>query len=146
MSEPFDPYHLWLGVPPKDQPPNHYRLLAIELFEDNRDVIAAAADQRIVHLRTYQLGKHVEWTQRLLNEVAAAKVCLLNREKKAAYGDGSYPRRKQGGGAAAEAPYGHRLTWPGDPGERIPDAPLPSGPGRNADPRPEFPPTRPLPN
>lgn len=27
MGVPFDPYHKWLGIPPKDQPPNHYRLL-----------------------------------------------------------------------------------------------------------------------
>ena len=31
--ETFDAYHEWLGIPPKDQPPNHYRLLGIELFE-----------------------------------------------------------------------------------------------------------------
>jgi hypothetical protein len=31
----FDPYCQWLGIPAKDQPPNHYRLLAIELFEPN---------------------------------------------------------------------------------------------------------------
>lgn len=85
MSEPFDPYYLWLGIPPRDQPPNHYRLLAIELFEGNPTVIASAADQRMAHLRTYQLGQHVEWSQKLLNEVAAAKVCLLDSEKKAAY-------------------------------------------------------------
>ncbi len=24
----FDPYYQWLAIPPKDQPPNHYRLLA----------------------------------------------------------------------------------------------------------------------
>ena len=33
MSESFDPYHKWLGISPKDQPPNHYRLLAIDEFE-----------------------------------------------------------------------------------------------------------------
>ena len=24
----FDPYHIWLGIPPEAQPPSHYRLLA----------------------------------------------------------------------------------------------------------------------
>ena len=33
--EHFDPYHDWLGIAPKDQPPNHYRLLGVDLFEAN---------------------------------------------------------------------------------------------------------------
>lgn len=85
MSESFDPYYVWLAIPSKDQPPNHYRLLAVELFEDNPAVIEGAADQRMAHLRTYQLGKHAAASQKLLNEVGAAKVCLLNPAKKAAY-------------------------------------------------------------
>lgn len=68
----MDAYHRWLGIPPKDQPPNHYRLLAIEPFESSPDVIEAAADQRRAHLRTYQSGKHSELSQTLLNEVAAS--------------------------------------------------------------------------
>lgn len=31
MPDRFDPYHQWLGIPPKDQPPNHYRLLGVSL-------------------------------------------------------------------------------------------------------------------
>ena len=85
MSEPFDPYYRWLGIPPKDQPPNHYRLLSLELFESDPNVIESAADRQMGFLRTYQTGRHAELSQRLLNEVAAAKVCLLNPEKKAAY-------------------------------------------------------------
>lgn len=46
MADSFDPYHKWLGISPKDQPPNHYRLLGIELFEGVPDVIESAADQR----------------------------------------------------------------------------------------------------
>lgn len=83
MPEAFDPYHVWLGIPAKDQPPNHYRLLAIELFEPDPDVIQHAADQRMAHVRSLQSGKHVAATQRILNEIAAAKVCLLGGEKTA---------------------------------------------------------------
>ena len=85
MAESFDAYHRWLGIPSKDQPPNHYRLLALEPFESDPDVIEAAADRQMGHLRTYQTGKHAELSQKLLNEVAAAKVCLLNPEKRAEY-------------------------------------------------------------
>jgi len=57
MPETFDPYHTWLGIPPEQQPPNHYRLLAIEAFESNPDVIESAADQRMAHLRSFQTGR-----------------------------------------------------------------------------------------
>jgi tetratricopeptide (TPR) repeat protein len=85
MADSFDPYHKWLGIPPEEQPPNHYRLLAISPFENDQDVIAAAADGRMAFLRTLQTGKRAELTQRLLNEVAAAHACLARPEKKAAY-------------------------------------------------------------
>ena len=81
----FDPYYQWLAIPPKDQPPNHYRLLGVELFESNAEAIANAADQRMVYVRSFQSGKYADLSQRLLNEIATAKVCLLNTEKKAAY-------------------------------------------------------------
>ena len=74
MPEEFDAYYRWLGIPPKDQPANHYRLLGIELFEANADVIEAAADRQMTHLRTYQTGRHGPLSQKLLNEVAAAKI------------------------------------------------------------------------
>ncbi len=40
---PFDPYHKWLGIPAKDQPANHYRLLGLDLFEADAEVIESAA-------------------------------------------------------------------------------------------------------
>lgn len=85
MTQAFDPYHKWLGIAPKDQPPNHYRLLGIELFEDDCDVIAAAAERQMMHLHSLKLGPRVEPSQRLLNELAAARVCLLKPEEKADY-------------------------------------------------------------
>ncbi len=84
MSD-FDFYHKWLGIPPKDQPPHHYRLLAIESFESDPEVIAAAADSCMEHVHAFQTGEHSQDSQRLLNELASARVCLLNTEKKAQY-------------------------------------------------------------
>jgi hypothetical protein len=85
VSDIFDPYHKWLGIPPKDQPPHHYRLLGIEPWESDLDVIEHAADQRMAHLRMFQIGRNAEASQRILNEVAAAKTCLLNPRTKATY-------------------------------------------------------------
>jgi len=85
MPGMFDPYHRWLGIPPKDQPANHYRLLGIDLFEPDPEVIRDLAQQRMAHVRTYQLGQYCELSQRILNELAAARACLLDPQKKAAY-------------------------------------------------------------
>ena len=84
----FDPYYKWLGIPPKDQPPDHYRLLGIDLFECDPDVIADAAMQRMAHVRTYQLGQHQELSQKILNELATAKARLLDPEEKTEYDAG----------------------------------------------------------
>ncbi len=85
MASAFDSYYKWLGIPPTEQPPNHYRLLGISLFESDLDVIEAAADQRMIHLRSFQTGQHSELSQKLLNEVAAAKLCLLKADRRANY-------------------------------------------------------------
>lgn len=85
MPDTFDPYHIWLGIPRKDQPPNHYRLLGIERGESDPDVIEHAADRQMTHLRSVQTGKRASLSQQLLNEVATARACLLNPQKKASY-------------------------------------------------------------
>lgn len=101
MAENFDPYHKWLGIPPAEQPPNYYRLLGLALFESDPDVIDHATEQRIVHLRTFQIGKHSDESQQLLREVFTARVCLLNREKKAAYDAQLRAAGKHGGAGQA---------------------------------------------
>lgn len=85
MAEGFDPYHRWLGIAHKDQPPNHYRLLGLDLFEADPEVVRDAAEQRMAHVRTCQLGPHSDLSQKILNELATAKACLLDSEKKARY-------------------------------------------------------------
>ena len=87
MTEPvahetFDPYHKWLGISPKDQPPHYYRLLAIDLFESDADVISAAADKQMAFIRSFQTGKNAQLSQKILNEIAKARVCLLNAGEK----------------------------------------------------------------
>ncbi len=90
MTEPvalekFDPYHKWLGISPKDQPPHHYRLLGVDLFESDADVISAAADKQMAFIRSFQTGKNAPLSQKILNEIATARVCLLNVAKKSEY-------------------------------------------------------------
>lgn len=85
MPALFDPYYRWLGIPPREQPPNHYRLLGVQLYEAEPDVIEAAADQRAAHLHLHEAGPHADLAQRLLKEISAARVCLLLPERKASY-------------------------------------------------------------
>ena len=85
METSFDPYHKWLGIPPMHQPVDHYRLLGIAVFESDGEVIANAADQRMTHVRTFQMGQHTADSQRILNELSAARVCLLDPDKKEEY-------------------------------------------------------------
>jgi hypothetical protein len=84
-AEKFDPYHKWLGIPVEEQPPHHYRLLGIGLYEADGDVIEGAADRQMAHVQTHKTGPHSALSQKLLNELSAAKLCLLNAKKKAAY-------------------------------------------------------------
>ena len=85
MAEAFDPYYIWLGIPPEEQPADHYRLLGVRKFESNEEVIVNAADQRVRHLRSMQTGKRQAETQKLLNEISAASGVLLNPEKRQEY-------------------------------------------------------------
>lgn len=85
MADTFDPYYVWLGIPPDEQPANHYRLLGLRAFESNADVIDHAADRQMAHLRTFSTGERASLAQRLLNEVAAARVCLLDPRAKTEY-------------------------------------------------------------
>jgi len=90
MPDHFDPYHVWLGIPPEESAggkPNHYRLRGLRPFETNPDAISNALDQRRVFLRSVQAGKRGAQSQQLLNEVSAAGVTLLDAEKKKRYDD-----------------------------------------------------------
>lgn len=81
----LDPYWKWLGIPPEQQPPDHYVLLGIAPFEVDRDVIDNAAVRQMNHVRTFQGGQHAATSQQLLNELSAARLCLLDEEQKQVY-------------------------------------------------------------
>ncbi len=124
MPPQFDPYYKWLGIPPAEQPPNHYRLLGLTLYEADGDVISSAADARMIHLRSFQTGQYSNESQKLLNEVAAARICLLKPEKKAAY-DTALRQRLQPAAAALPAV---QIPTPQRPVAQLPHAQLPFSP------------------
>lgn len=135
-SDQFDPYRKWLGIPEADQPPHHYRLLGVGLFEDDADTIATAADRQMAHIRTFQIGPHSAISQKLLNELSAARLTLLDEKKKAAYDQ--QLRAKLAPPATADRDSGQASQAPPVPmpiAVAIPAAPAgQSGAGRPADP------------
>jgi len=131
MAEIFDPYHKWLGIPPNEQPADHYRLLGLSLFEQDPDVIESAADKVMTHVRSFQNGKHVKQSQKLLNTLAAARVCLLDDGKRAEYDStirGSLKRQEPGVRAKPLPPPGTASSTPAImvPESRTPLAPKPA--------------------
>ncbi len=118
MSTAFDPYHKWLGIPPAEQPPHHYRLLGLALFESDGDVIEIAADQRMALLRSFHTGPHSDLSQKLLNEVAAARLCLLRPDRRQRYDEGLRQRLAQ----PAAQPTAASQTVPGATPAKAPAA------------------------
>jgi len=102
MSQTFDAYHVWLGIPPAEQPPSYYRLLGLRPFEPNLTVIDHAAHRVSIHLRSLQNGPHGHIAQRLSSEVSAAGLCLLDPSQKAQYDQ--VLRRRQAANQVAAAP------------------------------------------
>ncbi len=85
MPEAFDPYRQWLGIHKDEQPPHHYRLLGVRIFENDPTVIENAADRAMLHLRSLSLSPHSAHAQQLLNEVSAVRHCLLDPQQKRQY-------------------------------------------------------------
>ncbi len=85
MAREFDPYHEWLKIPPSEQPPNHYRLLETARFESDPEIIEAAVSRLVTKLQNLSNGQHVAHAQRILNDVAKARLCLSDPQKKSAY-------------------------------------------------------------
>ena len=83
MSIDFDPYEQWLGIPPEEQPPNHYRLLGIKPLEENRDVIWKAARRQVSSLQKRAASSDSPFVEQLLDELSNARICLLDPDRKA---------------------------------------------------------------
>lgn len=86
MGQEFDPYLQWLGISKKEPRPIHfYRMLGVDIFESDPDVIAMNGDKQIEHLRKFSAGPHGELAEKLINGLIKAKLTLLKPDRKAAY-------------------------------------------------------------
>jgi len=126
MDESFDPYYVWLGIPPHEQPPHHYRLLGVALFEPRSDVIQLAAQKQIAHVKSFVVGDYAEISRRLLTELTQAKLCLLNPSKRAKYD--AQLRAQLGGAVPAVVPQAPSTV----PGLAVPQSGPAAAPGQGA--------------
>jgi len=103
VPEPFDPYREWLDIRGGERPPDHYALLGLKPLESDPQAIANAADMRMARIRKIRPGTHLPDWGRLLDQLQAAKICLLDPHSKAAY-DASLPKQMPSQPAAPQAP------------------------------------------
>jgi hypothetical protein len=117
MSPTFDPYYVWLGIPPDEQPPTLYRLLGVRPFETDADVIDHAAQRVAMHVASFRTGAHRAAAEQILSEIRSAHATLLNHEHRPAYDRALYAQLQ----AAAAWP---RAATASSPAER--PAPMPA--------------------
>ena len=86
MPIEFDPYLEWLGIQITERPLDHYALLGLARFESSEKLIDQHSVKRIELLQDIATGsEQVELSQRILNEISTARICLLDRRKRAKY-------------------------------------------------------------
>jgi hypothetical protein len=136
MAE-FDPYRKWLGIPEDSRPPSHYQLLGISPEERDQEVINAACVRQSAYVRNFQTGKYADDATRILTEIAAAKACLTDVMRRAAYdlelkkkqpkpAESAPARARTGESGEVARPRGTRsVSAPAAPPAGAPPAPRP---------------------
>jgi hypothetical protein len=85
MSESFNPYQEWLGLPGDVTSPNYYELFGLSPRETSGERIAQAADRAKSKVRSFRPGTHAAQWARLLDEIQLAKSCLTDPERRTLY-------------------------------------------------------------
>ena len=83
-----DFYTEWLGVPPDPRPPDYYTLLGVDIFCRDQDIIELAARRQLMRLDEFALYPDRDTrdaVQDMMNEVARARVDLVNPNRRLAY-------------------------------------------------------------
>ncbi|MAF66867.1 MAG: hypothetical protein CMJ84_14580 [Planctomycetes bacterium] len=85
MTDDFNPYHQWLGIPEKKCPPTHYELLGVSLDEEDHGVIRSAAQRQRAHIEQFKVGPHSAHATQILYQLDEAEVTLLNPQLRRNY-------------------------------------------------------------
>ncbi len=94
-EQTLDVYRDWLGIKDTNRPLNHYQLLRLKMFEDDVSKIRKHYRKLNAHVRKFATGQYWEESQKLLNELARAMLCLTDQKRKAEY-DASLGRKDSG--------------------------------------------------
>lgn len=93
----LDVYRDWLGIQETARPLNYYQLLKLKQFEDDVAKIRGSYRQFNAHVRRYSTGEYGPESQRLLNELTKAMLCLTDVQRKREY-DITLGRKEEGEG------------------------------------------------
>lgn len=85
MAPSFDPYSEWLEVEDQRRPPTHYSILGVRSGESRAAVIEKHAQQQKLKLAPHLQGPDARLAKRLAFEIEAAKNCLIDAGRRAAY-------------------------------------------------------------
>lgn len=97
MARELDVYRDWLGITETARPLNYYQLLRLKAFEDHAETVRAHYRKMNAHVRKYAAGDFANESQKLLNELAKAMLCLTDAQRKREY-DASLGRKDLGEG------------------------------------------------
>jgi hypothetical protein len=97
MASQLDVYRDWLGITETARPLNYYQLLRLKPFEDNTEQVRAHYRKMNAHVRKYAAGEFADASQKLLNELAKAMLCLTDVQRKREY-DATLGRKDLGEG------------------------------------------------
>ena len=97
MGKELDVYRDWLGIEDPTRPLSYYQLLRVKKFEDNATKIRSHYRKMNTHVRKYGAGEYGRQSQKLLNELAKAMLCLTDAKRKREY-DASLGRTDFGSG------------------------------------------------
>jgi hypothetical protein len=81
----LDVYREWLKIAAPERPLDHYALLGLTKFEDDRGVIQKNYRDRSSRARKYATGKFSKESQDLLDELARAMLTLTDPARKSEY-------------------------------------------------------------
>lgn len=121
MSATLSPYRDWLGIETPTATPNYYELLGVPPLETDSAKIGAAFQRQTQRLTPHLSGSEADVAQRLMGELAEARMTLLTPTAKRAY-DQALASRYQ---AAPNSSAAGELSIVSDPNSILPPAATP---------------------
>ncbi|MDR0392309.1 MAG: hypothetical protein LBH59_10415 [Planctomycetaceae bacterium] len=82
---PIDVYRDWLKIKATNRPLDFYQLLKLSRFEDEIEKIRDNYRKLNQYIRKFATGDYIEESQKLLNELAKAMLCLTDTARKLEY-------------------------------------------------------------